>query len=199
ALLLLCITAISPSGWIEAATFTVTDTTDDIADGKSLRWAIDQAKQNGPGHDTINFNILGVGPHAIQLTSTLIIKTPVTVDGYTEGTFQLGANVKASANSLAKGNDAVLKIVLDGTNIAGQPGTPPFNSGLELRSPGITIRGLAIINAPGHGIAIFQQAANDWTTIQHSSTSSFSDSKLYSFWCRKYIHKELLPHSHSLV
>jgi hypothetical protein len=74
----------------------------------SLRQAILDANAN-PGPDDIRFNISGTGLHTIALGSALppLIDTAgVTIDGYT----QLGS----SRNMLAVGDNAQLKIVLDG-------------------------------------------------------------------------------------
>lgn len=104
-----------------AATITVNSTADTEAnDGVcTLREAIKAANTDtasgasggeclaGSGTDTIEFNISGVGPHTISPTSALPdITAPVIIDGYS----QPGAN----ANTLAVGNNAVLKIELSG-------------------------------------------------------------------------------------
>ena len=69
-------------GGAEAATFTVTNTSD--AGAGSLRQAILDSNAT-PGADTINFNIPGAGVHTIVLTTWLPNTTdPVTVDGYTQ-------------------------------------------------------------------------------------------------------------------
>jgi len=110
-------------------TYTVTNTNDSGAG--SLRQAILDANANA-GLDNISFNIPGSGPHTIALLSALPdITGPVVIDGYTQP--------GASANTLAVGSDAVLKIQLDGVNV-------PNSHGLNLvsGSNGSTIRGLAI-------------------------------------------------------
>lgn len=89
-----------------AATFTVTNTNDSGAG--SLRQAITEAN-NSPGADTINFNISGSGVKTISPSSELpAITDPVTIDGYTQP--------GAKANTRAVGNDAALKIQLNGEN-----------------------------------------------------------------------------------
>lgn len=111
------------SGPAEAATFTVnrTDDADDrnINDsncdtsrkrGKqcTLRAAIQEAN-NTPGADTINFNIGGAASvKTISPASPLpTITEAVTINGYSQP--------GASANTLAVGNNAVLKIQLNGS------------------------------------------------------------------------------------
>src|SRR5713226_9772014 len=138
-----------------AATITVTGTGDTIAvDGiVTLREAITSIK-NGANlnadvvavgaygtNDTINFGISGAGVHTIKPATDLpaITKT-VLIDGYTQP--------GASANTLAVGDNALLLIEIDGTNI---------NALLTLQGPngGSTIRGLVLnhlTNGPGVNI-----------------------------------------------
>lgn len=95
------------------------------------------AGQPGPVVDTIAFNIQGNGVHTITPTSLYPqIIDIVTVDGYTQP--------GASANTLSVGDDAVLLIAFDASNLtdalfALHGGT--FGGG---DSGGSTIRGLAI-------------------------------------------------------
>ncbi len=105
-----------------STTFTVTstaDTGDDTPDGTcegcTLREAIQEANA-APGADTIEFAIPGTGVKTIAVDSTGLgplpsIKEQVSIDGYT----QPGAH----PNTKAVGNDAVLKVVLDGTKVVG--------------------------------------------------------------------------------
>ncbi|HEX6624447.1 MAG TPA: hypothetical protein VF064_12095, partial [Pyrinomonadaceae bacterium] len=110
------------------ANFTVTNTND--AGAGSLRQAITDANA-AAGADVIDFNIPGAGPHTIQPASPLpVITDPVTIDGYTQP--------GASANTLAVGNDAVLRIVLDGAGVADGV------SGLVIDAGSSTVRGLVI-------------------------------------------------------
>ena len=126
------------------ATIVVTGTGDTIAaDGiVTLREAITAANTNAAsgdaaagsaGLDTIAFNIPGAGAHTITLTGSLpAIVEPIVIDGTTQP--------GSSANTLAVGDNAVLNVVLDGSQIT-------FNSsGLLLAggSSGSTIRGLVI-------------------------------------------------------
>jgi len=94
----------------------------------TLRAAIEEA--NATALDTmINFNIPGAGPHTIQPTSALpVITDTVTIDGYT----QTGA-ITATATT-----DAILKIVLDGSNAGNGV------NGLEFKTDCSTVRGLNI-------------------------------------------------------
>ncbi|MGQ0603864.1 MAG: hypothetical protein ACT4QE_19455, partial [Anaerolineales bacterium] len=85
----------------------VVATTNDSGPG-SLREAIQAANSAITQGDTIRFSIPGAGPHTITVSNALPALTDpgTTIDGYTQP--------GASANTLATGNDAVLKIRLDG-------------------------------------------------------------------------------------
>src|SRR4051794_1936665 len=90
-----------------AATFTVTSTND--AGAGSLRQAILDANALA-GADTIVFNIpdqTGGVQTIAPLTILPDVTDPVTLDGYTQS--------GASPNTLAVGNNAVLRIELDGS------------------------------------------------------------------------------------
>jgi parallel beta-helix repeat protein len=130
-------------------TFTVTNTND--AGNGSLRKAINDANGN-PGLDTINFNIPGTGEQEIQLNSTLpVITGPVVINGYS----QPGSSV----NTLANGNNAVLKIVLDGA----PDGFAIDGLGLDITGGGSTVRGLKIqnfANLPSTGIQLRSNGNN---------------------------------------
>jgi CSLREA domain-containing protein len=144
-----------------ADTFTVdrvVDTPDvDVGDGDcdvtlavtgfqcTLRAAIQEANAT-PEADLIRFAILdgGTGVKTIEVGKAGFgalppITHPVTIDGYTQP--------GASPNTKAVGNDAVLKIELNGTSVGG--------NGLELSSVSSSvIKGLAINRFLG-GITIF--------------------------------------------
>jgi hypothetical protein len=125
----------------EAAGFVVTNTADSGAG--SLRQAILNANANGAGVvDTITFNIAGSGLQIIKPLTTLpTITTPTTIDGYSQS--------DASANTLDIGNDAVLRIQIDGSK------APVGAYGLTLNSSSITIKGLVINNfSGGYGISL---------------------------------------------
>jgi CSLREA domain-containing protein len=141
-----------------AATFTVNstaDTGDSTPDGTcdsdptagvvcTLREAMQEANANNndPTVDDINFAIPGAGPHTISPGSDLpAIVDPVTIDGYTQGDGTTGdPSDDATENTLAVGNNAVLKIELDGTNA---------HDGLRIQAANSTVKGL-IINRFGN-------------------------------------------------
>ena len=112
------------------------------ASGKqcTLRAAIQQANATA-GADTIRFAIPGTtGVKTISPASVLpTVTEQVTIDGYT----QPGAH----PNTLAVGNDAALKIQLNGTNVG--------NNGLEIsNSSSSVIKGLVINRFGLAGIAV---------------------------------------------
>lgn len=118
-----------------ASVFTVTTT----ADGEpgSLRQAILDANTNC-GVDTIAFDIAGPGVQSIRPLSALpTITDPVIIDGYSQP--------GSTPNTLADGNNAVLRIELDGS-LAGSA------DGLYITAGGSTVRGLNINRFGGSGI-----------------------------------------------
>lgn len=116
---------------VSAATLTVLTTADSGAG--SLRQAITDAN-SGLGADLIVFNLPGIGVKTITLASPLpSIVDSVTIDGYSQP--------GALENTLVDGDDAVLLVELDGTNLA------PGSSVLEVLGNGTTIRGLVINRA----------------------------------------------------
>ncbi|MBI5383588.1 MAG: HYR domain-containing protein, partial [Verrucomicrobia bacterium] len=122
-----------------ASEFIVTTTVD--SGPGSLRQAILDAN-GSPGTDTIAFNIGGAGPHTIQPLSPLpTITYPVIIDGYTQP--------GASPNTLAQGNNAVLKIELDGS-LSG-----PTVHGLYVIAGNSAIRGLVINRFSAAGIYLY--------------------------------------------
>ncbi|HEY9171019.1 MAG TPA: PA14 domain-containing protein, partial [Verrucomicrobiae bacterium] len=97
----------------------------------SLRQAILIANSR-LGGDTIYFNIPGTGPHTIQpLTPLPVITDSVVIDGYSQP--------GASPNTLAQGDNAVLKIILNGSQQV--DGSAP---GLLLRAGQSEVRGLVV-------------------------------------------------------
>ena len=122
-----------------AQTFTVTNTLDDGSTG-SLRWAINSVNADiGLGVDTIAFDIPGPGVHTIAVGSPLpAVGRPVAIDGYTQP--------GSSPNNLAVGDDAVLKIELDGSAAGVRV------SGLTLQASDSVVRGLVINRFAGNGI-----------------------------------------------
>jgi hypothetical protein len=123
-----------------SATFTVTNTGDDIYEVGSLRWAINEAN-NYSGPDRIVFNIPGSGPHTIQLGDPLIILEEVNIDGYSQPGTKLAT----------KGYPAVLKIEIDGSNHSNNH----YDSCLEIYSANNTIGGLAIYGCDDAAIDIY--------------------------------------------
>jgi CSLREA domain-containing protein len=107
----------------------------------TLRAAIQEANAT-PGPDTINFNLSTTadGVAAISPESPLPpITQTVTIDGYTQP--------GASPNTKAVGDNAVLKVQLDGSKL-------PLDNGLEIdTADSSVIRGLAI-NRFADGISI---------------------------------------------
>lgn len=100
----------------------------------TLRAAIERAEAQ-PGHDRIEFAIPAAGPHRIEPSSAFPLLTDqagVTIDGYTQPA--------ASVNTLDHGSNADIRIELRG------PGPASDVVGLDLRSSGNVIRGLAIFD-----------------------------------------------------
>ena len=136
-----------------ATTFTVNKTgdrgdrnIDGVCDSKSkngkqctLRAAIEEANAT-QGADTIDFDISGA-TQTIKPDSPLptIIDT-VTIDAYT----QQGA----SPNTLAEGNDAVLKVKLNGSDAGADA------NGLVISTSNSTVKGLVINRFDGDGVQI---------------------------------------------
>jgi hypothetical protein len=142
-------------GGARAATIPVTSASDALAaDGVcTLREAMASANNNmapfptpgecvpgnqgWPDTDTIVFAIPGSGVHTITLTSTdglPAITAPIVIDGYTQP--------GASPNTLAVGNDAVLRIEIDAGAVTG--GFAAVFRLHALAADNSTIRGLVI-------------------------------------------------------
>jgi CSLREA domain-containing protein len=116
----------------------VCDTSKKKGEQCTLRAAIEEANAT-PGANTIEFDISG--PKTIKPDSPLpAITDTVTIDGYT----QPGAR----PNTLAEGDDAVLKIELDGSNAGAD------RDGLVINASNSTIKGLVIKRFGGDGIEI---------------------------------------------
>lgn len=125
------------------ATFTVSNTND--SGPGSLRQAmLDANAAVTAGSDRIHFAIPGEGRHVIAPLSALPrVADPVIIDGYTQS--------GASANTSSAGNNAVIKIRLDGNS------APSSVPGLTLWSDGNTVRGLAITrfkSTSGNGLEV---------------------------------------------
>ena len=114
------------------ATFTVTDTGDNVSDTGSLRYAITQSNLTGPGPNTIDFKISGTGVQTITPASALPTATvPVTIDGTTQ-----------------PGYSGKPLIVLDGTSAGSD------TNGLDLSAANSAIKGLAVDNFGGEGMVL---------------------------------------------
>lgn len=139
-----------------AATFTVTNTADSGAG--SLRQALLDANSNcGSAPHTISFNIVGAGPHGINLASALPpLACQMTVDGYTQPQYTSAAPASMNTDAGAS-NNANLLIVLNGGSCAAC-------NGLTLNGTSIVIRGLVIRSFPAAGIRI--SAGADFAVIE---------------------------------
>jgi hypothetical protein len=124
----------------------VRSTADTGAD--SLRRAISQANRNG-GADSIRFRIPGTGVKTIKPASPLpdISDNPVTVNGYSQP--------GASPNTLAVGNDARLRIQLNGSEAGAAADGLRVIEGFST-----TIKGLAINRFGGDGIHMADASDN---------------------------------------
>ena len=132
-----------------SSTFTV-DSIDDTGDADpdgvcgscTLREAIQEANSNAnPAEvDRIDFDISGTGVHTISPTSALpAITQPAIIDGYSQP--------GASPNTRTVGDDAVLKIVLDGIGVSG--------NGLQISDASDSvIRGLVVKRFSLAGIVV---------------------------------------------
>ena len=124
------------------------------ADGKiSLREAIIAANTTA-GLDTITFNIAGVGPHTISLTTALPeITQAIIIDGWSEPDFS-GTPV----------------IQLDGT------ASPVGADGLWISSGGSTVRGLIISGFDDRGISLTGGGGNtivgNWIGVSADGTTA---------------------------
>jgi hypothetical protein len=129
----------------------VCDTSRDTGRQCTLRAAI-QESNGTDGADTIRFNISGTtSVKTITPASPLPdITETVTINGYTQP--------GASANTLATGNDAVLKVQLNGANA----GTGLGANGLVIQADDSTIKGLVINRFDSRGIVVdgFDTAGN---------------------------------------
>ena len=142
-----------------ATTFTV-NKTGDVADRKITDAACDVSRKRGKqctlraaleeandtfGADTINFRLGGTAPvKTINVGSSGLeplpeIRDSVTINGYSQP--------GSKPNTLAAGNDAVLKIELNGSGAG-------LSDGLMITGGQNTIKGLVINNFEGDGIEI---------------------------------------------
>jgi hypothetical protein len=109
----------------------------------TLRAAIQEANDTA-GADTIRFNIVSsAAVKTISPASPLPdITDAVTINGYTQP--------EASPNTRAVGNNAVLKVQLNGANA----GTGPNANGFVIQADDSTIRGLVINRFDSRGIVV---------------------------------------------
>ncbi len=105
----------------------------------TLRAAIEEANATGTS-DRIEFQVGGPGATGVRTIRVGFIvlpaiTSPLVIDGYSQPT--------ASPNSAATGSNAILRVVLDGpcSEFTCQPAQA---FGLDVRSSGVTVRGLAI-------------------------------------------------------
>ncbi len=119
----------------------------------SLRQAITTADQStGVNTETIRFDLPGAGPFVISPRSTLPALTePTLIDGQSQP--------GASANTLAKGDNAAIPIRLQGYS--------PAVDGLVLTAVGCTVRGLAIDD---FAVGLLIDGAGDDTVIGSNFT-----------------------------
>jgi hypothetical protein len=132
---------------ITPTTFTV-DSVLDTASAGTLRWAITKANTTA-GFDIIRFNIPGAGVqtiHPLTQLPDLTDPTGAKIDGYTQP--------GASPNTLTVGNDAKLRIELDGSSAGAAV------DGLRLTAGHNTVRGLAINHFSRFGVYISTSSNN---------------------------------------
>ena len=137
----------------------LTDNACDVAvlitgDQCTLRAAIEQANATS-GADTINFNIPedpsipGDEVRTIKPVSLLpLISEAVTINGYTQGDATSTTTDDAKPNTLAIGNNAVLKIELNGS----EAGSGVI--GLVITAANSTVKGLVINRWSSNGVGI---------------------------------------------
>lgn len=157
----------APPHTAQGATLVVTNTSD--SGPGSLRQAILSANLSTNVPDVINFSIAGAGPHTISPASALpAVTDPVVINGYSQS--------GASSNTLASGDDAVVKIVvleslvIDTTNSAvrglairqiqlGSAPGPKGSNVVEGCFIGLDATGTNSLASPGFGV--FVQTPNN--------------------------------------
>lgn len=118
----------------------ICDASDTSLNPCTLRAAIQEANATA-GADTINFNIPANATKTISPSFGFdAITHPVIIDGYSQP--------GAKPNTLADGNDAVLKIELSGANAG------PGENGLTIRGANSTVKGLIINHWSNVGVGI---------------------------------------------
>ena len=124
------------------------DSSPDRGNQCTLRAAI-QESNDTTGADTINFNIVSdASVKTIKPAKPLpAITEAVTINGYSQGSTTTTTSDDAKENTLAEGNDAVLKVQLNGTD-AGSA------NGLVIQAPDSTVKGLVINRFAGNGVLL---------------------------------------------
>ena len=145
-----------------AATFTVTTTADSGVG--SLRQAVTDSNASPGITDTIAFNITGAGCAGLPAVCTIkpasalpTVADPVIIDGYTQP--------GSSQNTLAVGDNAVLLVEIDGSQVGG------FAIGFYVLSNSTVIQGLVINRFSYTGI--FIDASGGGTLGGHTVRGNF--------------------------
>jgi hypothetical protein len=108
----------------------------------TMRGAIQEANAHG-GMDTIHFDIPGGGVRTIEPNSQLPVVTQrVTIDGYTQP--------GATENTLTQGNNAVLRIEVDGSSAP----AAFLPDGLLVSASDSVVKGLVINHFSGEGVQL---------------------------------------------
>jgi hypothetical protein len=120
------------------------------------------ATWNSPGADSVLFDIPGSGPFEISLTQALpAIAHATIINGYS----QAGSHT----NDSTVGDDAVIGIRVDGTNLPGN------STGLVVASSGVTVEGLSVTRF-GEGIVVqgpgSDSISGNFMGVNPSGTSS---------------------------
>jgi hypothetical protein len=105
----------------------------------TLRAALQEANDT-PGADTINFNIASTSKTITPAAPLPPITERVTINGYSQ--------TNAAVNTNATGNNAVLKIIVDGINAGADA------DGLVIQGNDSLVRGLVIQRFDGSGIEV---------------------------------------------
>jgi hypothetical protein len=108
----------------------------------TMRGAIQEANAHG-GMETIHFDIPGGGVRTIEPNSQLPVVTQrVTIDGYTQP--------GAAENTMTQGNNAVLRIELDGSSAS----ATCLPDGLLVSASDSVVKGLVINHFSGEGVQL---------------------------------------------
>lgn len=127
----------------------------------TLRAAIEEANANdnvlGGVVDEGRFAIPGQGPHTIAPAPALpFITEPLVIDGYSQGDATATPADDATENTLTVGDNADLRVRLDGVN------APGLAAGLGISAGGCVVRGLSITRF-AEGVVIAGSAADNNT------------------------------------